>query len=239
MIRVAICEDELDSSRLLSGILEEYADSRKCEFNIETFINGKELLEKEIRYHIAFLDIDMPEMNGIDVGRALWRKNKKCFIIYITNLSHCRDVALNQAHSFAYLNKPLKKNQLFQQLDDLVSDLSVVNDDETIRLVTVEHGIIEKHPEDILYFEFMARKIIAYCKSGKFRIKGSNMGDLAVRLEKYGFSMSHKGVLINLQYISQIKQNDIIMANNAILPLSQKRAAAFRQIFSEYVIKGE
>ena len=83
MIRVAICEDEIKSSRILHKMLKEYEQSRKCKFAIDSFVTGKQMLEKDEKYHIAFLDIDMPEMNGIDVGRSLWRKNKKCFIIYI------------------------------------------------------------------------------------------------------------------------------------------------------------
>lgn len=219
-------------------MLKEYEQSRKCKFAIDSFVTGKQMLEKDEKYHIAFLDIDMPEMNGIDVGRSLWRKNKKCFIIYITILNHYRDIAQNQTHSFAYLNKPLNKSLLFQQLDDLNSNLSVLADDTIIRFTTKEYGIIEKYPEDIFYFEFDTRKITMNCKTGKYRLNG-NISELAVQMEKYDFAMPHKGFLVNLYYISQIKLYDIIMSNDVIIPLSQKRSVAFRQCFTDYLTKGD
>ena len=236
MIRVAICEDELDSSRLLYSMLEEYADSRKCEFNIETFINGKEMLEKEIRYHIAFLDIDMPEMNGIDVGKVLWKNNKQSFIVYITHINHYHEIAQNQVHSFAYLRKPIDKEELFGQIDDIISILLQfrTEEEETIRFLSLEQGIIEKAPSDIIYFEHIGKKLIVYCTTNTFQVK-SGIAKMAAKMEKYDFVIPHNAFLVNLNAVRGIKKYELVLSTGKMIPLSQRRAASFRKLLADFM----
>ena len=49
-----------------------------------------------------------------------------------------------------------------------------------------------------------------------------------------GFIMPHKSFIVNMDHIKLFKQNEIIMDNNVSIPMSQKRAAEARKVFSTY-----
>lgn len=237
MIRVAICEDEKINIVMLQKLLLEYGKDRKIEFDMSYYRSGKRLVESSKEYHIAFLDVDMPDMNGIETGKYLWKTNKKCKIIYITNFKNYREIAQNQIHSFAYLNKPVKKDLLFQQMDDLISNIVIVPEKEFIRFTTIEQGVIEKAPEEVLYFEYNNRKITMHCQNGVYQVK-ENIGQMAERMEKYDFAMPHQSFLVNLSYVSKIQKYEISLANGVVIPLAQKRSPLFRKMFMEYMQKG-
>ena len=56
-------------------------------FNISTFNCGKDLLNsfKQKSADIVFLDIDMPEINGINLGKHIFENHPKTIIIFVTN----------------------------------------------------------------------------------------------------------------------------------------------------------
>lgn len=237
MVRVAICEDEKINIVILQKLLLEYGKDRNIEFDMSYYRSGRKLVESSKEYHIAFLDVDMPDMNGIETGKYLWKTNKRCKIIYITNFKNYREIAQNQIHSFAYLNKPVTKDLLFQQMDDLLSNMTVVPEKKAIRFTTIEQGVIEKTPEEIIYFEYSNRKITMYCQNGIYRIK-ENIGQMAERMEEYDFTMPHQSFLVNLNYVSKIQKYEISLSNGIVIPLAQKRSPIFRKVFTEYMQKG-
>lgn len=67
---------------------------------------------------IAFLDVEMPEMNGIQLGEKLLEKNRNLNIIYCTAYS---DYALDayQIHASGYLTKPVSEKMLYKELEFL------------------------------------------------------------------------------------------------------------------------
>ena len=80
-MKVIIVDDEKHAintlKRNLNGIVEEE--------NITTFDRSKNAIEfvKENDVDIAFLDIDMPEMNGIDLAKALKGFKPKINVIFL------------------------------------------------------------------------------------------------------------------------------------------------------------
>lgn len=86
MIKIAICEDVKEEQMSLQSKLIDSGHISNP--TIEFFDNGKLLLNqflKGIRYDFVFLDVDMPLMNGIDVGKAISNYDNKAIIIFVTN----------------------------------------------------------------------------------------------------------------------------------------------------------
>ncbi|WP_241774601.1 MULTISPECIES: response regulator [Lysinibacillus] len=87
------------------------------EFNsievIKSFTTAKDLLAEgpSLDFQVAFLDVEMPGMNGLEIARLLKEWNKNVYIVFVTAY---RDYAVQafEIHSLDYLLKPISKARL-------------------------------------------------------------------------------------------------------------------------------
>ncbi|KPA13324.1 chemotaxis protein CheY [Candidatus Magnetomorum sp. HK-1] len=105
-------------------VFKEYIKNLGCEF--QTATNGKDalILMKDAKnagnpFTIALVDMQMPEMDGEKLGEII--KNdpelNNTILIMITSMGHQADKERQMSIGFAsYLNKPIKKKQLFKSL---------------------------------------------------------------------------------------------------------------------------
>ncbi|MGE7929754.1 response regulator [Lysinibacillus xylanilyticus] len=80
---------------------------------IKSFTTVKDLLAEgpSLDFQVAFLDVEMPGMNGLEIARLLKEWNKNIFIVFVTAY---RDYAVQafEIHSIDYLLKPISKARL-------------------------------------------------------------------------------------------------------------------------------
>ncbi|MFA9464428.1 MAG: LytR/AlgR family response regulator transcription factor [Velocimicrobium sp.] len=231
MFKIAICDDEATALSLIKKYLKEYA---KAEFAIDEFASGEALLKSSENYEIILLDIDMPGQNGIETAKCIRNRNKMVKIIYITNYSDYTTFAF-AVHAFAYLLKPVRKSELYQQLDEALEYMQT-SSESLLEIHTVE-GILRINPKDILYFEYLNRKV--YLRTGKesYALK-RKITELATELTDKGFFMPHKSFVVNLYAVKNIKGYDIYLTNSTIVPLSQKKSIEFRRALNHYLSEG-
>lgn len=82
--KILLVDDEIDFLQLLRARLETNG------FNVVTAMNGKEALEKfrEQKPDALILDVMMPEINGLEVLKAVRKENKAVPIFIITAFSN-------------------------------------------------------------------------------------------------------------------------------------------------------
>lgn len=120
MFKVAICDDELNEAGVIKELVEEFMKDHGILYSIQIFLSGEELIVSSVSFDFVFLDISMGGMNGIEAGTKLYQRNRTVRIIYITGYNgYCYD-AINCAHAFAYLPKPVEKEQLIDHISELV-----------------------------------------------------------------------------------------------------------------------
>ena len=84
MLRVGICDDEPLVAEALKRNILEIADRNGWNINVSYYESGNELLEAVDVLQAVFLDIDMPQMDGIETGKRIGEKNPECKIIMAT-----------------------------------------------------------------------------------------------------------------------------------------------------------
>ncbi|MFJ5564703.1 response regulator [Lysinibacillus xylanilyticus] len=109
MIRVIVMDDEPLALVNMEKKLKEF-NSIKV---IKSFTTAKDLLAEgpSLDFQVAFLDVEMPGMNGLEIARLLKEWNKNIFIVFVTAY---RDYAVQafEIHSIDYLLKPISKARL-------------------------------------------------------------------------------------------------------------------------------
>ena len=128
-MRILIVEDDLLSARLLEAILSKYGTLRMAENGEAAVYAFVQAWRQGKPFDLICMDIMMPEMNGIDALkhiRQLETDNKipdhqQAKVIMITALDDPEVVteAFFHGEATSYLVKPLNKNKLAKELENL------------------------------------------------------------------------------------------------------------------------
>lgn len=228
MPKIAICDD--NQMTLLN--MKEYLRDFEKLFHIDLYDSGESLLASGKSYDFIFLDIDMKGISGIDTARMLRKKDRKAKIIYVTAYDDFRDYAFS-VHAFAYLVKPVSKEQIQDILREAL-EYTEVEDAIPSLCFHTDKGLLDIHARDICYFEYQERKLRMVTVSGEYRITDS-ISHMLQRMENYDFLMPHKSFIVNLYHIKNLKGYDILMTDGSIIPLSQKKSADFRKKLAAYL----
>ncbi len=116
-MKIIIVDDEKHAintlKRNLNGLVEEG--------NINTFDRSINALEyvKENDVDVAFLDIEMPEINGIELAKQMKKFKPKINVIFCTGYSEYMQQAIS-LHASGYLLKPSDKEKVKEALDNLL-----------------------------------------------------------------------------------------------------------------------
>lgn len=228
MFKVAVCDDE----KLIVQQITDYIKSFRMLCLVDAYESGEGLIRGHKEYDVIFLDIDMKGINGIKTAQKVRSYDKKVKIIYVTGYDDYRNYAFS-VHAFAYLLKPVSRENIHRQLEEVLAYTADEEPEQMLRFET-EDGVHEVNVKDIYYFEYADRKIHMRTKAGVLRMHGS-ITAMAVKMESYGFYMPHKSFSVNLFYVKNIKGYDIHMMDGSLIPLSQKKSVEFREKLSHYM----
>lgn len=241
MIYVAVCDDDRNDLNLASDILSDIFLQYKIDYDLQLFLSPVDLLKHMKKIDIAILDISMGQINGIELGMKLKVKFPDIKIIYTTSYKEYCIQAINDIHAFSFLCKPMKKEEMENQLLDLLKKLDNVNDmSKLFYKVSNKEGrefpVLKFMLEDILYFEYIKtkRRISIVLKNEQYEFSYV-MDKLSRELEAYGFAVNCRGSLVNLRHIVKVKGYDIYMDNGKVLILSQKRAVEFKEKMNVFI----
>lgn len=231
-MRIAVCDDDSYMLKQVGQILKEYPGAP---VQLSFFESGEALLAAEESYDIIILDIDMKGMNGIQTAEQIRRKDRQVKIIYLTNYTDYSLFAF-KVHAFAYLLKSedvkILKEELFHQLREASSYLEK-DAAGKLEFLTVQ-GHITLKITDIFYFEYQNRKVRMVTAQGSYDLK-RKIADVAEQMSPFHFRVPHKSFVVNLYRVRSMKGSDLFLTDGTLIPLSQKKAAAFRRELNRYL----
>ena len=231
-MRIAICDDEEKYRLELKTILNKLLINIDCD--IDTFSDGN-ILTADFRdkpYDLVFLDIEMPEVDGITLAKKLRSLSDKVHIVFLT--SHI-EYALEgyEVNALRYLTKPVN-------IDKLKEVIKYVQDRETAarQIIIKEDGekiVIDVN--DVIYMEAMNQNVRIVTVSGEHTIR-YNIGDFEEQLKNDGFYRIHRGYLISLAKVKKLSKGDVIMElgkDEVSLPVSRSNLKSLKDALYSYV----
>ena len=210
-LKVIIADDEMGMRLVLKKAIEKF---REFEI-IGEAENGNSalLLFEELRSDVVFLDVEMPEINGLDCARKIFDINPKTIIIFATAHSEYMPQAF-EMYAFDYMIKPFKIERIFKTLDrilelkdrneeiDLSKDLKHEKRLDKLMIKNKE-GISLVDMKDIVLIQREERNTVIYTRDEEY-VTSEGLSEIQERLDKYQFIRSHKSYIINLSMIHKI-----------------------------------
>lgn len=228
--KIAICDDESLICSMLYEKLQKLSQSKSIKFEIDCFSSGSELCQEmsSTNYDLLFLDIELPQMNGVAIGKYI-RETLKNEFIQIAYISSKQKYAMElfEMHPLNFLVKPLTDEKIAKLIDKFLLLKEI--DTETFNF-KIGQSYYKVAFSDILYFCSNGRKIKIITQFEEHEFYGS-LDDIYSDLKNKKFLFVHKSYLLNFKYVIKYQYDQITMLDDNIIPISQSRRKAIRTIF--------
>ena len=215
-ISILICDDLPEERANLSRMLRAYESAHGPELDLETAADGSEMLAlwKPNRWDLIFLDIYMPQIDGVEAARRLRKVDSRCEIVFATT-SREHGMEGYELHAMDYLTKPFA-----QQDVDSVMDWFLQQRDEKHRelLVRTQEGEETVRAQEIRYIESRGHTCVIHTPDRRISVRGS-IDELAADLDS-AFFRCHKSFLLNFAHVAEIENNAFRMDSGESVPIS-------------------
>lgn len=124
-MRIAVVDDEAEQRELIESFLARFACEQRREIIVDTYCNGFDFLSVfDQRYDAVFLDIQMPDANGIQVAEEIRAIDQRVKIIFITNLGQYA-VQGYAVRAMDFIVKPLEWESFSEKMRLFCRDLDI------------------------------------------------------------------------------------------------------------------
>lgn len=230
LLRIAICDDDQVVCSEIESVILEYQSIFETEFDIEVFESGAELykyLKKGNQVDLLFLDIEMDDMDGIQVGEKIRMEmnDHRTNIIYVSGKDGY-DRKLFDFQPLHFLSKPIEKNKVFS---DLALAIKLFKKNNQIFSFRTGHDTNRVPMNDILYFESKGRKVRIVTLDDEYVYYGT-IESVLEELPKKHFIQIHRSYIVNYNHVKVFSYDKVMMQDNKCLSIGQKRRQAVREM---------
>lgn len=227
-LRIFICDDE---RRMLQMIAEKVSEHLP-ECDIRVFSSGSDLLQclQTKGCDILLLDIDMPDITGLEIAGKLSSLEKRPLLLFVT--SHDELVYDSfQYHPFTFLRKSSFDREIQPALEDCVRELQHRERHFCFRWEGKRVCLLLS---ELFYFEAEGNYLNIFSKLGQYRFR-STITSVENTLAGCGFIRIHKGFLINQAAVRLFNAKEVELFDGTLLPIGKSYAKTAEKQFLRYL----
>lgn len=232
-MRIAICEDNREHTDILEEMLNRWAKRECKQIVIGRYESAEQFLfcmKDETHYDLAFLDIQMSKINGLQLARMIREEDQLIFLVFTTALKKYAPKGY-EVSAFRYLIKPLQEAEVFQAL----TKASQMIEDRKKEAVIVTRGDESRRvfKDDIYYIEVDNHHIILHLKEETIRFK-AKLKEFESQFKEPQFCKCHRSYIVNLKYAGKISKEGVEIDEKITLPISKPRWGVLNHCYMEY-----
>lgn len=218
-IRVLVVDDEPLARNELIYLFQRIGD---IEIVGEASTGEDALIQaRDTHPDTIFLDIEMPQMNGLEVAAKMMHWKSPPTIVFATAFDEYAIKAF-EVNAIDYILKPFEEDRVIKTIERIRSriQLGAYSTQDLIRFlqqipqcsvsqkiykIAVQDGetLVLLDPNEILYISREGRDILINTNSRQFESKYS-LQFLESKLENYSFFRTHRAYLVNLNHVDQL-----------------------------------
>ena len=209
MLNVAIVDDEKDVCDELSQMVARYASENGQPIAVARIEDPRQIIETARAdanaYDIVLLDIEMPQMDGLECAHALRNLGVEAQIVFVTNMAQMA-IRGYEVGALDFVVKPVSYPTFAFKFQRIVQ--AAQRRQKRIVLLETKDGLVRLDASEIFYVEV------------------NNIKNAAAQLEGHGFAFCNACYLVNLEKVRGL-QGDYVRVGDDLLKMSRGKSRAF------------
>lgn len=237
MIKLVLVDDEVNALKSLNWEIKNFSK----DFEVEAcFTNPEEAITylRNNKIDCVFVDIEMPQMDGIQFLRSFGTRD---FIAVIVTAYNQYAIQAIKEGAFDYLLKPIDSEDLTITLDKIKKKLItesqlpkfIYKDTEAKIPLSTQGKIIYVSPKKIIYCEGDGNYTKIFLEKGESIYMTKKIKEIEEILPEELFFRVHNSFIINVSKVKEFLKTDnyVILEDGTKIPVSRNKKNRFLDIF--------
>ncbi len=242
MIYIIICDDDSILSRSVEEKIRSYIEqsdekiNKKTEYEITRYNDAEALahdIEEGKMCDILLLDIEMPELNGMEAARRIRKKLPQMLLLFLSGYEkYVFDVF--ELATFRFI----PKNQMEERLEkNFLEALEKVENEKEQFFCYIKSGEEQRiQVSDILYIQRQGKNAIVKTFDGEVSIRKA-LKDIYPELPEGEFLWANRSVLCNISKIKRMEKMILFMKDDSKIEVARERVKMVGQEINNYWTK--
>ncbi len=231
-MKIVILEDDAVQALQIRDYLSQYQQEHAgFQYEAKTYSTGKRLLESYCPdTDLLLLDIQLPDMLGIDVARQIRQRDPRVMIIFVTNLAQYA-IEGYSVQAFDYILKPINAFSFSKKLDRAIRVISHAESDMTLEIRS-RNGSRWIAADAVTYIEVRSHEVCIHTQQESIRQWGT-LAQYETMLRPLHFVRCNASFLVNPKYVRTVVKDQVDVARD-MLPISRTFRKDFLNTLAQY-----
>lgn len=229
-MNIAICDDSEIDALATKEVINKTLKELHLKADISYFLCAEDIEDMILKHKecpdILILDIDMPEISGLQLAEKLRANNLNLIIIFLSNHEEFVFKAI-EFQPFRYIRKIKLDAEMPIAIRSAVNLISANNDLHIF--LNTDDGETKVMMSEILYYETEKRKVAVHLKKEKKILLNKTISEIPTIIDNEKFIMIHRSCVVNSDHIESIHNYIITLDNNEQLIVSRLRYKDVKQ----------
>ena len=232
MYKIAIIEDNKEELSNLLKQIEKYQEEKNVIFDVKTFENAYYFIhDYKNDFHIVFMDIDLPGVNGMDTAKKLRELDHNVSLVFVTNLAQYA-IKGYEVEAYDFILKPATYARLSSLLDKLLINIDS-KAPKSINIKTTT-GYTRLNLDEIIYVA-VEDHLLYYHTQAKNYECWDTLKNVSTMLEAPRFTRISKSIILNLSYVKSLEGDTLILLNDEKVVIAHKLRNEILSALNQYM----
>ena len=212
---IAVVDDEENDLKHVCNHISDFFSSTDIQLN--TYRDAL-CFPINTNFDVLFLDIDMPQVSGLELAKKYKKRHQNALIIFITSHNELVYKACN-IHPFDFI----RKENLDKEMPDVLEEIN--------------YQLSHLHPSVTFYINgnayVLRKELILYCESFNHQTEihfdtssitvNMQLGDVEKTIDSNHFKRVGRSYLVNMKKVTKLEGTTLYISEHHQIPISRRK----------------